>query len=132
MMRTLSLGPIAVLALFLVAGCGADDPAPDPKETTYDVRGRFLGTASEGRDVVVHHEPMPGVMDKAMIMTLPIETPDDVEALDKGDPMAFTLIKGTASLRVRDLKKLPDTTTLNLPAPSDTSKPPSPATDDPA
>ena len=111
---------ILLLGVAVLPGC-AYETNQEADQTTYEVRGRFLGTASEGRDVVVHHEPVPGVMDRAMIMTLPLEDDEAVDPLEKGDPVAFTLVVGIASLRIEDLRPLPDTTTLNLPTPADST-----------
>ena len=120
MNRLFALSFLLLVGCGLVVGCGGDE-SPEANASTYEVRGRFLGTASEGRDVVIHHEPVPDVMAEAMIMTLPLADAAAVDPLEKGDPVAFTLVVGTASLRVDDLRPLPDTTTLRLPAPSDST-----------
>jgi Cu/Ag efflux protein CusF len=104
-------------ALLLGAGCGAEQDAGERIErTTYtDVRARFLGTASEGRDIVVHHEPIPDLMG-AMVMTLPVADARDLDPIDKNAPIAFDLVIEGASLRAENIEALPDTVTLNLSA----------------
>src|SRR6056297_2542698 len=87
----LSLLALLPLLLLLLAACGADD-APDPnavQRTTYaDVRGRFLGTATDGRDIVVHHEAIPDLMG-AMVMTLSLGDSAALRTIEKNDPILF-------------------------------------------
>jgi hypothetical protein len=109
-------GLLLLLALAVAAaGCG-DPEAPEAgKRTVYeDVRGRFLGTASDGRDAVVHHEAIPDVMD-AMVMAVPLADTSAAAGLARGRPVAFDLVIDGASLRLENLTPLADTTTLALP-----------------
>lgn len=108
------------LLLLGLAGCGSDDE-PETDVTRYeDVRGRFMGTASDGRDVVIHHEEIPDVM-RPMVMSLPIVDPAEADSVDVDDPVAFDLVIAGSEIRVENLRALPDTTTLNLPAPKDST-----------
>ena len=113
----------ALIALLLAlsttfgVGCQSDEA---PREVTRyeDVRGRFMGSASGGRDVVIHHEAIPGVM-PAMVMSLPVARADEADAIDIDQPVRFDLIVEGSEIRVESLTALPDTTTLDLPAPSE-------------
>lgn len=99
-------------AIGLIAGCGASDEPKD--ERIYEnVRAELMGTATGGRDIVVHHESIPGFM-PAMVMTLPLADTSAVRGMQKGDKIAFDLIVSGASVRVDDVRLLPDTTTLHL------------------
>jgi Cu/Ag efflux protein CusF len=118
--------------LILLAGCGSDDSSSNAssegdavRRTTYaDVRGRFLGTATGGRDVVIHHEAIPDLMG-AMIMTLPIADTADLAPIEKNDPIKFDLVIDGSNLRAENVEALPDTVTLKLgddgPAEDDTT-----------
>jgi Cu/Ag efflux protein CusF len=72
--------------------------------------------------MIVHHEPIPGVMD-AMLMTVPVDRPGSLDTLDTGTPIAFDLHVADAAIQARNIRVLPDTTALHLPpdAPADTS-----------
>jgi hypothetical protein len=113
---------VVVLTL-LVAGCGSDGkPSEGVEPTVYeDVRAEFRGTASDGRDIVVVHERIPGFMD-AMLMTLPLADPSAAEGLARGAKIRFDLVTTPTSIAVRDLETLPDTTTLDLPTPAGTTQ----------
>ncbi len=100
-----------------LAGCGSDEEAERDVTRYEDVRGRFMGTASEGRDVVVHHEAIPDVM-RPMVMSLPIADRSETNAVDVDDPVAFDLVIAGSEIRVENLRALPDTTTLDLPEPN--------------
>ena len=123
--------PLALLPFFLLllAGCGSDD-APDPdavQRTTYaDVRGRFLGTATDGRDIVVHHEAIPDLMG-AMVMTLPLGDSAALRTIEKNDPILFDLVITGSTPSVENIEALPDTVTLDLNAPADTTDTTDPA-----
>lgn len=122
------------LCILLLVGCvgvalhgcsssSSEGPPPPENATVYeDVRGAFQSPATGGRDMIVHHEPIPDVMD-AMLMTLPVDRPGSLDTLDTGTPIAFDLHVADAAIQARNIRVLPDTTTLNLPpdAPADTS-----------
>lgn len=117
--------------VLLLSGCSSSSsdvqPAPENATVYEDVRGAFQSPATGGRDMIVHHEPVPGVMD-AMLMTLPIDRPGSLDTLRTGTPITFDLHVADAAIQARDIRVLPDTTTLNLPpdAPADTSARPLP------
>ena len=108
-----------VLGIWLI-GCGSasDDneplPPPDDAEVHEDVRAKFQTTVGGGRSVIVHHEPIPDVMD-AMTMTLPVARPGVADTFPGGTPVVFDLYIGETTMQIRNLRTLPDTTTLNLP-----------------
>lgn len=108
-------------------GCGGDEP-DRPVTTHSDVRGVFKGTATDGRDVVVHHEAIPGVMD-AMVMTLPLADTAAARGLDKGDKIRFDLVIEGVTPRVENVEALPDSVTLDLDAPRDADTTGAPASD---
>ena len=120
------LGLLAGCALLMLPGCSSsssDGPPPPENATVYeDVRGAFQSPATSGRDMIVHHEPVPGVMD-AMLMTLPVDQPGSLDTLATGTPITFDLHVADAAIQARNIRVLPDTTTLNLPpsATADTS-----------
>jgi Cu/Ag efflux protein CusF len=120
----LSLLLAGLLATSLVAlpGCGSDEPSGDRVErTTYtDVRGRFMGTATGGRDIVVHHEPIPDLMG-AMVMTIPMADTSELAPIEKDAAIEFDLVLEGANLRVENVEALPDTVTLNLNGDADTT-----------
>jgi Cu/Ag efflux protein CusF len=103
----------------VMAGCGSDegDAASDAiqRRTYTDVRGRFLGTATGGRDMVVHHEAIPDLMGP-MVMTLPLADTAALRTIEKNDPIAFDLVFEGANLRIENVEALPDTVTLDLEA----------------
>jgi len=101
-----------------LAGCGSDEEAERDVTRYEDVRGRFMGTASDGRDVVIHHEEIPDVM-RPMVMSLPIVDRSEADSVDVDDPVTFDLVVAGSEIRVENLRALPDTTTLDLPAPKD-------------
>jgi len=103
--------------LISLSGCRGDEERSDRDVTRYeDVRGRFMGTASDGRDVVVHHEEIPDVM-RPMVMSLPIADRSETEAIDVDAPVQFDLVIDGSRIQVENLRALPDTTTLDLPPP---------------
>jgi Cu/Ag efflux protein CusF len=116
---------IALPLLFVgLAGCGSDKE-PETDVTRYEeVRGRFMGTASDGRDVVIHHEEIPDVM-RPMVMSLPIADRSEANSVEVDDPVAFDLVISGSEIRVENLRALPDTATLDLPAPEDSTSNPS-------
>jgi hypothetical protein len=75
-----------------------------------------MGTASDGRDAVVHHEAIPDVM-PAMIMSLPVADTSETSDLDKGTPIQFDLVTVGSNIRIENVRPLPDTTTLKLGGP---------------
>lgn len=103
--------------LLVVSGCGGEDRSDQDVTRYEDVRGRFMGTASDGRDIVVHHEEIPGVM-RPMVMSLPIADRDEAEMVDVDTPVQFDLVIDGSRIRVENLRALPDTTTLDLPPPN--------------
>mgnify|MGYP005866374041 CR=1 FL=1 len=112
--------PALLLCTLLVGGCGGPDaendalPAPENADVYEDVRGEFQAPATDGRDVIVHHEAIPDFMD-AMLMTLPVDRPGSLDTLDAGTPIMFDLHVGQTAIQVRNIRVLPDTITLNLP-----------------
>jgi len=118
--------PFVVFALLVgfaagfLVGCGSGEGSPsDADETRHeDVRGRFLGTASDGRDAVLHHEAIPGVM-PPMVMALPLADASKVDPIAKDAPVQFDLVIQGSEIRVENLSALPDSTTLQLPVPQD-------------
>lgn len=125
-LRTLCSPLFIGCAMLVLYGCGSSDPdthPPPPDAEVYeDVRGAFQAPATGGRDMIVHHEPIPDVMD-AMLMTVPVDRPGSLDTLDTGTPITFDLHVGNTAIQARNIHVLPDTTTLNLPpdAPADTS-----------
>mgnify|MGYP006286486535 CR=1 FL=1 len=120
-----SLLAVLLPALLVLAGCWSED-TPDAdavQRTTYaDVRGRFLGTATDGRDIVVHHEAIPDLMGP-MVMTLPLGDTAALQTIEKNDPIMFDLVITGSTPRVENIEALPDTVTLDLDAPADTTDP---------
>ncbi len=111
------------LSLYGCSSSSSEGPPPPDNATVHeDVRGAFQSPATGGRDMIVHHEPIPGVMD-AMLMTVPVDRPGSLDTLDTGTPIAFDLHVADAAIQARNIRVLPDTTTLNLPpdAPADSS-----------
>lgn len=112
------LAGLAIAGLTTGCGSGEEDP-PDADETRHeDVRGRFLGTASDGRDAVLHHEAIPGVM-PPMVMALPLTDPSELDTITTDAPVQFDLVIQGSEIRVENISALPDTTALQLPAPQD-------------
>lgn len=114
---------LAIWVPLLIAGltgCGSDDDVKTDVTRYEDVRGRFMGTASDGRDVVIHHEAIPNVM-RPMVMSLPLADPSQADAVDVDNPVAFDLVIAGSEIRVENLHALPDTTILNLPTPKDST-----------
>ncbi len=120
-MRWYQIGLAATLVMGLIGGCGGSDE-PRDEQVYADVRAEFMGTATEGREIVVDHERIPDFM-PSMMMTLPLADTSAVRGLEAGDKVAFDLIVSGASIRVENLRALPDTVTLDLPdeAASDTA-----------
>jgi protein SCO1/2 len=79
------------------------------------VRGRFLGTTASGREVVLHHEAIPGVM-PSMVMTLPLRDTTALDAVQPGAAVVFDLVTAPTDVYVTALRPLPDTVRLDLPA----------------
>lgn len=108
------------LLLFIIGavlgGCGSESDSSRPTTRHEDVRGRFMGTASDGRDAVVHHEAIPDVM-PAMIMSLPVADTSETSNLGKGAPIQFDLVTVGSNIRIENVRALPDTTTLKLGGP---------------
>ena len=104
----------ALTVACLLVACGGGDAPPAETTRHDDVRGRFLGTASDGRDAVIRHEAIPGVME-AMTMAVPLGDTAAVRRVDVGDPVQFDLVIVGARLRVENLEALPDTVTLDVP-----------------
>src|SRR4051812_31622081 len=65
----------------LVAGC--QQPAV-PKSNEYDVRGKVVTVAADGKTITLDHEEIPGLME-AMTMPFPVADPKLVEGLQPGD-----------------------------------------------
>lgn len=105
---------MAVLAACLLVGCGSSDEGEPRDERVYEnVRAEFMGTATGGRDIVVDHERIPNFM-PSMMMTLPLSDTSAASGFEKGDKVAFDLVVSGASVRIENLRALPDTVTLDL------------------
>ncbi|PEN13591.1 hypothetical protein CRI94_09800 [Longibacter salinarum] len=116
-LRSVLASFLVLLTLSSAPGCGSDEKPNDV--TRYEnVRGRFLGTASDGRDVVLHHEAVDGAM-PAMVMSLPVADPGDANGIEIDQPVQFDLVIEGSEIRVESLTTLADTTTLNLESPSE-------------
>ena len=120
LLQRFGLAVVVPLLIAGLAGCGSDDDGETEVTRYEDVRGRFMGTASDGRDVVIHHEAIPTVM-RPMVMSLPLADPSQADAMDMDRPVTFDLVIAGSEVRVENLRALPDTTTLNLPAPKDST-----------
>lgn len=106
-----------LLGAALLVGCGgAESP---PAEPTYATRGVYVGPQYGGQAAVIAHEAIPGTMD-AMRMTFRLDDPAVLDTLRPGDKLAFDLVDTERGYAARNLERLPDTTTLVLPAPDTT------------
>lgn len=111
---------VALPAMLLLIGCGRTD-APEPaEESTYATRGVYVGPQYGGQAAVIDHEAIPGTME-AMRMTFRLDDPTVLDPLAPGDKVAFDLVDTERGYLARNLERLPDTTTLVLPAPDTTS-----------
>lgn len=114
-------------AVLMLNGCSASDsdtqPPPPDAEVYEDVRGAFQAPATGGRDMIVHHESIPDVMD-AMLMTVPVDRPGSLDTLATGTPITFDLHMSNTAIQARNIRVLPDTVTLDLPADADSARAP--------
>jgi protein SCO1/2 len=106
-----------VLGVALLIGCGETEAPPEP---AYPTRGVYVGPQYGGQAAVIAHEAIPGTME-AMRMTFRLDDPAVLDTLRPGDKLAFDLVDTERGYAARNLERLPDTTTLVLPAP-DTSR----------
>lgn len=100
--------PFLLLPLLFVA-CSSETSM----ETTYDVRGEFMGLVMEGQAMRVAHESIPNYMD-AMTMNLPLADPSEASLLQEGDKIRFTLVVGETGYTVRGIERLDPATELQL------------------
>lgn len=127
LLRTICSAIFIGCAVLVLYGCGSSDsdtqPPPAEAEVYEGVRGAFQAPATGGRDMIVHHEPIPNVMD-AMLMTVPVDRPGSLDTLATGTPITFDLHVGNTAIQARNIRVLPDTVTLNLPADADSARAP--------
>ena len=107
------------LTLLLLVGCGGSEAPPSAK-ASYATRGVYVGPQYGGQAAVIDHEAIPGTME-AMRMTFRLEDPAALDRLAPGDKVAFDLVETESGYVARHLDRLPDTTTLALPAPDTTN-----------
>lgn len=91
-----------------------------PKETTVQVRGRYLGSQFGGLVAVIHHEDVPGVM-PAMRMSFRVENPEELAGLERGSAISFELQMQGDEWQIGHIQVLPDSVRLNLPSDSTTA-----------
>lgn len=100
--------PFLLLPLLFVA-CSSETAM----ETTYDVRGEFIGLVMDGQAMRVAHERIPNYMD-AMTMNLPLADPSEAALLQEGDKVRFTLVVSETGYTVRGIERLDPSTELQL------------------
>lgn len=103
------------LLLLLLFCCAACQPAPE--ETVYRVRGQVIGVLYAGQAVRIRHEAVPGYM-PGMQMDLRLAEGASAEGVQAGDKVAFELVAQPLPLTIRNLKKLPPDTPLDLAGPN--------------
>lgn len=102
------------LAAVLTAGLLFSLTACEPSQT-HEVKGRVVGFGNDGRTVIVEHEEVDGFM-PAMTMPFKAQSPQEVQSLEQGDAVAFTLEVRRDSSWIRDLEPLPDSAVAEHPA----------------
>lgn len=90
---------------------GSDSEA----EEIYTVRGRLVEAASDGTELVVEHEAVPGFM-VAMTMPFTPKNPEAVPDLARGDALTFQYHVGTDRAWITDIERLPDDAVASVPA----------------
>lgn len=100
---------LLLLMPFLFVACSSETAM----ETTYDVRGEFIGPAMDGQAIRVAHERIPNYME-AMTMNLPLADPSEASLLQPGDKIRFTLVVGESGYTVRGIERLDPSTELQL------------------
>ena len=121
MARTgISVLTLSIALLLTAAACSDGEPEPqqesqsDPAEVrTFVVRGIFTRAEKDGQAMHVRHEKIPDFM-PAMAMSFRLESPAEIEGLEDGDKIVFTLVKDDAGMRAREIKKLPPETKLDV------------------
>ena len=100
-----------ILALPLIlAGCGdegADGPPPQAggaADKQYEVQGRVVEVAPDGRTVTLDHEDIPGLM-KGMEMKFTAEDPAMLEGIEAGDQVQGGLVVRDGNYIITELKK---------------------------
>lgn len=82
---------------------------------TYEVQGRVVGFGDDDRTVIVEHEDVPGLM-PAMTMPFQVSDPRELEGLEQGRAVAFTLGLSRDSSWIYDVRLLPDDAVAAAPA----------------
>jgi len=100
---------LVLLLPFLLVACSSETTL----ETTYDVRGEFIGLVMDGQAMRVAHERIPNYMD-AMTMNLPLSDPSEASLLQEGDKVRFTLVVTETGYTVRGIERLDPATELQL------------------
>lgn len=110
MLPTLPRARILIILLlsasFAACGGGAE-------EEVRTVRGVFMGPRYENRAALIDHEAIPGVM-PAMEMGFKVKDSAEMAGLLVGDKIAFDYVAQGGDYWIRNLRLLPDTTTLVL------------------
>ncbi len=96
-------------ALLILAACG-EQPAT---VKTYAVRGVFIGPQYEGAAMLVEHERIPGYME-AMRMPFKVEASEALTGYNAGDKIAFTYTVTEEGGVASGIRRLPDSTRLEL------------------
>ena len=115
----LSVLTLSIVLVFTAAACSNGEPAPEPEpETaevqTFVVRGIFARAEQEGQAMHVRHEEIPGFM-ASMAMNFRLDDPAEIEGLEYGDKIEFTLVvEGDLDMHANQIKKLPPETELDL------------------
>jgi protein SCO1/2 len=86
---------------WLVAARGHADGS-----TRYAMHGMVMKVADSRQSFVVSHDSVPGVMD-AMTMSFDVDVPGELEPIEPGAMVDFTLVMGKDSVYARDVRSRP-------------------------
>ena len=99
----LSLGPVLAAADNNMGSMSG----MDTKESAGPVQSRVVITMinTENRKVTLKHEPIPALNWPGMTMGFPVAPEVDLDALDKGDKVVFTLAPAGKGQQVTSIRK---------------------------
>ncbi len=91
--------PIVFFLATVLAGCNYS--------RTYEVQGRIAGFGDDLRTLIIEHEDVPGLM-PAMVMSFKARSAKELENLEEGDAISFSLTLNRDSSWISSITKLPD------------------------
>jgi len=92
-------------ALLSLAAAGNSAHADDQAFHSYPARGVVKQIASDRRQVIIHHQAIPGYM-MEMTMDFPVKDTNELNGISVGDQITFTLVVGQTNEWVESIHRV--------------------------